>query len=78
MKKFIQILGIVVKIIFVVFPIVGAVVGFATHDSYGMSFAVCGFIGAVIGLILAAELVLIGSVLLSILCTYKPFRQDRL
>ena len=77
MKKFFQILGIAVRIVFLVFPIVGVVVGFVTHDSFGMNFAVCGIIGGVIGLILAAELVLVGSVLLSILCSFKPFRQDR-
>ena len=77
MKKFIQILGIAVRIIFLVFPIVGAIVGFVIHDSFGMNFAVCGVIGGVIGLILAAELVLIGSVLLSFICSFKPFRQER-
>jgi cell division protein FtsX len=77
MKKFIQILRIAVRIIFFVFPIVGAIVGFVTHDSFGMNFAVCGFIGGVIGLILAAELVLVGSVLLSFVCSFKPFRQER-
>ena len=77
MKKFIQILGIASKVIFLVFPIVGAIVGLVTHDSFGMNFAVCGFIGGVIGLILAAEVVLVGAVLLSFICSFKPFRQER-
>ena len=77
MKKFIHILGIAVRIIFLVFPIAGVIVGIVTHDSFGMNFAICGVIGGVIGLILAAELVLIGSVLLSFICSFKPFRQER-
>ena len=77
MKKFIQILGIASRIIFLVFPIVGAIVGFVTHDSYGMNFAVCGLVGGIIGLILAAEVFLVGTVLLSMLCSFKPFRQER-
>jgi hypothetical protein len=74
MKK---ILGIAVRIIYLVFPIGGAIVGFFTHDLFGMNFAVCGVIGGVIGLILATELILISAVLLSFICSFKPFRQER-
>jgi hypothetical protein len=31
----------------------------------------------VIGLILATELILISAVLLSFICSFKPFRQER-
>jgi hypothetical protein len=77
MKKFFHILGVVARMVFLVFPMIGAVVGFVTHSSYGMGIVVCGALGAVLGLIVAAEVVLVGSVLLSILCSFKPFRQER-
>ena len=70
MKK---IFGIAVKIIYLVFKIGGAVTGFITHDSFGMGFATCGIIGGVLGLILATELILVTAVVVSFICSFKPF-----
>ena len=72
MKKFLQILGVVVRIIFFVLPVAGVIIGAVAHGTFGMNFAVCAAIGGVIGLILAAEVVLVGAVLLSIVCGLRP------
>jgi tetrahydromethanopterin S-methyltransferase subunit D len=63
----------IVQIVYFVVPVGGAIYGMATHESYGMGLAICGVIGGLLGLITATLLILISAVVLSVICTFKPF-----
>ena len=63
----------IVQIVYLVVPVGGATYGMAAHESYGMGLAICGIIGGGLGLITATLLILITSVVVSIICTFKPF-----
>jgi hypothetical protein len=67
----------IIQIVYLVVTMSCAGVGIARHESFDMSAWTCGFIGAGIGLILVTLFILVGAVLVSIVCTYKPFRRER-
>jgi hypothetical protein len=61
------------EIVYLVVPVGGAVYGIAAHDTYGMGLFSCGIIGGFLGLIAGTLLYLASAVLLSIICSFKPF-----
>jgi hypothetical protein len=65
--------SMIVRILYFVLPVGGAVCGMVAHKSYGMGLAICGLIGGVLGLITATLLILVTAVIVSIICTAKPF-----
>lgn len=61
------------EIVYLIVPISGAVYGMVVHNSYGMGLFSCGIIGGVLGLIAGTLLILVSAVLLSIVCSRRPF-----
>ena len=61
------------EIVYLIVPVGGAVYGMVAHDTYGMGLFSCGMIGGVLGLIAATLLYLVGAVVVSIVCSFRPF-----